>query len=166
MRSNKQKKLARQRARARKHLIFVIPNCCSYCRTPFSGSDPLGGCNLTRDHIIPRSAGGLLSRWNFLPACEPCNRQRKNMPFPQWVASLPITIGHANNLMRMYDAAVKYHAKVSWESWHRSATKLALTRYGMSAPTERYREKYELGCPVDAACQSLWETFERQGYSW
>jgi 5-methylcytosine-specific restriction endonuclease McrA len=33
---------------------------------------------MTRDHIIPRSWGGLDLVANLRPACEPCNRERKN----------------------------------------------------------------------------------------
>ena len=33
---------------------------------------------MTRDHIIPKSWGGLNLVENLRPACEPCNRDRKN----------------------------------------------------------------------------------------
>jgi 5-methylcytosine-specific restriction endonuclease McrA len=34
---------------------------------------------MTRDHIIPKSWGGLDLVENLRPACEPCNRDRKNV---------------------------------------------------------------------------------------
>ena len=33
---------------------------------------------MTRDHIIPKSLGGLDSVENLRPGCEPCNRRRQN----------------------------------------------------------------------------------------
>lgn len=39
---------------------------CAYCLE--------SGVPLTRDHVIPRSAGGPTAVWNIVNACEPCNR--------------------------------------------------------------------------------------------
>lgn len=45
---------------------------CAYClkRTK----------KLTRDHLIPKSKGGLSTPDNLVPACEQCNQQKMDKP--------------------------------------------------------------------------------------
>lgn len=48
---------------------------CQYCGNRFAAND------LTFDHVIPRSAGGLTTWTNILSACVTCNtRKRNSMP--------------------------------------------------------------------------------------
>lgn len=47
---------------------------CKYCL------DPLSYKQATRDHVIPRSAGGLNHRSNTVAACESCNKAKGSMP--------------------------------------------------------------------------------------
>lgn len=50
-------------------LVYRFPETsagvCHYCRKDFG--------QLTRDHVIPRSAGGTNAYWNVVYACERCN---------------------------------------------------------------------------------------------
>jgi len=47
-------------------------NTCAYCGDYFSGSD------LTRDHVIPTSRGGLNKWTNVVTSCAPCNKAKDN----------------------------------------------------------------------------------------
>ncbi|THK33994.1 HNH endonuclease [Ensifer sp. MPMI2T] len=46
---------------------------CAYCL------DPLSYKEVTRDHVVPRSAGGLDHRSNTAAACAPCNKAKGSM---------------------------------------------------------------------------------------
>lgn len=46
-------------------------NCCCYCGQHF-----VGVANLSRDHIIPRSRGGLDTWENCATACKSCNQRK------------------------------------------------------------------------------------------
>ncbi|MEN5275811.1 HNH endonuclease signature motif containing protein [Brucella sp. TWI432] len=47
---------------------------CAYCLSRLTLK------TATRDHIIPRSAGGLDHRNNIVAACEPCNKLKGSTP--------------------------------------------------------------------------------------
>ncbi|WND03990.1 HNH endonuclease [Temperatibacter marinus] len=58
---------------------------CQYCATPHRGED------LTFDHVIPRTYGGITSWENIVASCGPCNRRKggrtpaeagMNLPYP------------------------------------------------------------------------------------
>lgn len=44
------------------------------------------GTATTADHLIPRSRNGPDTLDNLRPACQPCNRQRGDMPLTEWRA--------------------------------------------------------------------------------
>ncbi len=44
---------------------------CNYCEKPFKPQD------LTMDHVVPLARGGLSTRGNIVPACKPCNNEKK-----------------------------------------------------------------------------------------
>ena len=46
-------------------------NACAYCGVPESSS-----VKLTRDHLIPVTKGGLHTKENIVPACQPCNARK------------------------------------------------------------------------------------------
>jgi 5-methylcytosine-specific restriction endonuclease McrA len=46
--------------------------CCQYCAVQKSVHE------LTYDHVVPRSRGGLTTWTNIVTACEACNRQKAN----------------------------------------------------------------------------------------
>jgi len=48
---------------------------CAYCGRPFSHI-----CPPTRDHVMPLSHGGGLTKNNVLPACQSCNSSKGNRP--------------------------------------------------------------------------------------
>lgn len=47
---------------------------CQYCGVRFDSSD------LTFDHVIPRSAGGVTVWSNILTCCVECNKRKRNQP--------------------------------------------------------------------------------------
>ena len=51
---------------------------CTYC----GRSVPAG--ELTMDHIIPVSRGGLSERYNIVPACKDCNNKKKYLLPAEW----------------------------------------------------------------------------------
>ena len=46
-------------------------NACAYCGIPESSS-----VKLTRDHLFPVTKGGLHTKENIVPACQPCNARK------------------------------------------------------------------------------------------
>jgi len=64
------KKLMRQRKR-----VYQRENeCCFYCNKWMRFEDS------TRDHIIPKSRGGMNLYENVVLSCAPCNSERGDMP--------------------------------------------------------------------------------------
>lgn len=57
------------------YLCLVFGERCFYCERPFPISQ------LTKDHVVPKSAGGSHEPRNQVPACQPCN-QRKGSRMP------------------------------------------------------------------------------------
>ena len=56
----------------RKNILLRDENRCQYCAQHFREVD------LTVDHVIPRSKGGL-SKWdNVVAACKPCNQKKRD----------------------------------------------------------------------------------------
>jgi len=51
---------------------------CAYC-----GSDE----NLTLDHIVPRSKGGVDNTKNVVCACHDCNQNKGHTPWEDWYLS-------------------------------------------------------------------------------
>ena len=60
------------RALSRKNILLRDRNTCQYC----SVTIPAG--ELTLDHVIPRSRGGLSTWENLVACCHPCNRRKGN----------------------------------------------------------------------------------------
>ena len=57
----------------------VEPVLCVYCNTRLNKQ------SRTRDHVIPRSRGGG-ARENLVPACGPCNRDKRDTSLLLWLA--------------------------------------------------------------------------------
>lgn len=53
--------------------------CCAYCCTPFSKTN-----KPTLDHVYPVTRGGIHAPENWAPACQTCNRSKKDKPLDQW----------------------------------------------------------------------------------
>ena len=60
------------RALSRKNILLRDRNTCQYCSTTLPSSE------LTLDHVIPRSRGGLSTWENLVACCHPCNRRKGN----------------------------------------------------------------------------------------
>ncbi len=43
---------------------------CHYCGEKFAAKE------LTMDHVVPLSRGGLSTRGNLVPSCKPCNQSK------------------------------------------------------------------------------------------
>ena len=56
----------------RKNILIRDENRCQYCGDKFRDAD------LTIDHVIPKSKGGI-SQWkNVVAACRPCNQKKRD----------------------------------------------------------------------------------------
>lgn len=60
------------RALSRKNILLRDRNTCQYCGEVLSSSE------LTLDHVVPRSRGGLSTWENLVACCHPCNRRKGN----------------------------------------------------------------------------------------
>jgi 5-methylcytosine-specific restriction endonuclease McrA len=60
------------RALSRKNILLRDRNTCQYCATVLPSSE------LTLDHVIPRSRGGLSTWENLVACCHSCNRRKGN----------------------------------------------------------------------------------------
>jgi 5-methylcytosine-specific restriction endonuclease McrA len=60
------------RALSRKNILLRDRNTCQYC------GQVLHAGELTLDHVVPRSRGGLSTWENLVACCHPCNRKKGN----------------------------------------------------------------------------------------
>jgi 5-methylcytosine-specific restriction endonuclease McrA len=60
------------RALTRKNILLRDGNTCQYCGVAFPSSE------LTLDHVIPRSRGGISAWENLVACCRTCNRRKGN----------------------------------------------------------------------------------------
>ncbi len=60
------------RALSRKNILLRDRNTCQYCATILPASE------LTLDHVVPRSRGGLSTWENLVACCHTCNRTKGN----------------------------------------------------------------------------------------
>ncbi len=60
------------RALSRKNILLRDRSTCQYCGSVLPASD------LTLDHVIPRSRGGLSTWENLVACCHECNRRKGN----------------------------------------------------------------------------------------
>ena len=60
------------RALSRKNILLRDRNTCQYCGKSMPSSE------LTLDHVMPRSRGGLSTWENLVACCHPCNRSKGN----------------------------------------------------------------------------------------
>jgi 5-methylcytosine-specific restriction endonuclease McrA len=60
------------RALSRKNILLRDRNCCQYCSVVLSAGE------LTLDHVLPRSRGGLSTWENLVACCHSCNRRKGN----------------------------------------------------------------------------------------
>jgi 5-methylcytosine-specific restriction endonuclease McrA len=60
------------RALSRKNILLRDRNTCQYCGTVMASGE------LTLDHVMPRSRGGLSTWENLVACCHPCNHRKGN----------------------------------------------------------------------------------------
>jgi 5-methylcytosine-specific restriction endonuclease McrA len=60
------------RALSRKNILLRDRNTCQYCSVVLSSAE------LTLDHVIPRSRGGVSTWENLVACCHPCNHRKGN----------------------------------------------------------------------------------------
>lgn len=68
---------------------------CQYCATRFRSED------LTFDHVVPRSRGGLTNWENVVAACETCNLKKGNQ-LPHECGMIPIRPPHQPNTQSLH----------------------------------------------------------------
>lgn len=74
-----QKKLDAAFARAdREAALRAQDGRCAYCLTPLTYK------SVTREHRVPRSAGGSDNRENIAASCAPCNKLKGSLPEKQF----------------------------------------------------------------------------------
>ena len=56
----------------RKNILIRDENRCQYCAKCFRDGD------LTVDHVLPKSKGGISSWNNVVAACKPCNQKKRD----------------------------------------------------------------------------------------
>ncbi len=89
------------RALSRKNILLRDRNTCQYCHCILSTGD------LTLDHVIPRSRGGLSTWENLVACCHDCNRRKGNQLL-QELADMhlsreprPFSLHTSRHIMRM-----------------------------------------------------------------
>lgn len=64
-----------------RQVMLFFGGTCAYC-----GAHQSRRIRLTRDHIVPISAGGQTVRENIIPACTRCNCAKSNREMEKWYA--------------------------------------------------------------------------------
>jgi len=73
--------------------IWTSLDICMYCERIMKEQPKRGKAPLTRtkDHIIPKSLGGDLSRYNKLHCCYACNHNKGNLTLKEWREKLLVS---------------------------------------------------------------------------
>jgi 5-methylcytosine-specific restriction enzyme A len=56
----------------------IAKGICYYCKKSFKPKE------LTMDHIVPLSRGGLSTKGNVVPSCKECNNKKKQLLPMEW----------------------------------------------------------------------------------
>jgi 5-methylcytosine-specific restriction endonuclease McrA len=88
------------RALSRKNILLRDRNTCQYCGVVLPASE------LTLDHVMPRSRGGLSTWENLVACCHECNRRKGNaLPHECGMRPMreprPFSLHTSRHLMRM-----------------------------------------------------------------
>jgi len=67
-----------------KETLLYFEGACAYC-----GATPRKNQRLTKDHLLPISAGGKTIQSNIVPACSSCNGSKGSMDFKDWFMTQP-----------------------------------------------------------------------------
>lgn len=74
----REKDRARELRKSRWWQNIIAKGLCHWCGNSFPKDD------LTMDHVVPVSRGGLSSRGNLVPACKECNNRKKYLLPIEW----------------------------------------------------------------------------------
>lgn len=88
------------RALSRKNILLRDRNSCQYCGAV------LPSCELTLDHVVPRSRGGISTWENLVACCHVCNRRKGNQLLSETQMKLlreprPFSLHTSRHIMRM-----------------------------------------------------------------
>jgi 5-methylcytosine-specific restriction endonuclease McrA len=93
------------RALSRKNILLRDRNCCQYCSVVLTAGE------LTLDHVIPRSRGGLSTWENLVACCHNCNRKKGNQLLHELTdmklqrEPRPFSLHTSRHIMRMIGSA-------------------------------------------------------------
>lgn len=93
------------RALSRKNILLRDRNCCQYCSIVLTASE------LTLDHVLPRSRGGLSTWENLVACCHDCNRRKGNQLLHELTEMKlqreprPFSLHTSRHIMRMIGSA-------------------------------------------------------------
>jgi len=93
------------RALSRKNILLRDRNCCQYCSIVLTAGE------LTLDHVIPRSRGGLSTWENLVACCHNCNRRKGNQMLHELTdmklqrEPRPFSLHTSRHIMRMIGSA-------------------------------------------------------------
>ena len=100
------------RALSRKNILLRDRNSCQYCGVVLPAGE------LTLDHVMPRSRGGLSTWENLVACCHPCNR-RKGSQLLHELAGIrllreprPFSLHTSRHIMRMIG-----HSDLKWRKY-------------------------------------------------
>ncbi|MBU0674873.1 MAG: HNH endonuclease [Proteobacteria bacterium] len=74
----KEKAKARDLRKSRWWQNKIAAKCCYFCGKSTESKD------LTMDHLVPLTRGGLSAKNNLEPCCKDCNTRKKNMLPEEW----------------------------------------------------------------------------------
>jgi 5-methylcytosine-specific restriction endonuclease McrA len=100
------------RALSRKNILLRDRNSCQYCGVVLSAGE------LTLDHVLPRSRGGLSTWENLVACCHGCNRRKGNsllheMPDMKLMREpRPFSLHTSRHIMRMIG-----HSDQKWRKY-------------------------------------------------
>ena len=93
------------RALSRKNILLRDRNCCQYCSVILTAGE------LTLDHVLPRSRGGLSTWENLVACCHDCNRRKGNQLLHELTdmkllrEPRPFSLHTSRHIMRMIGSA-------------------------------------------------------------
>ena len=93
------------RALSRKNILLRDRNACQYCGVVLTAGE------LTLDHVIPRSRGGLSTWENLVACCHDCNRKKGNSLLSELTSMKlqrdprPFSLHTSRHIMRMIGSA-------------------------------------------------------------
>ena len=101
------------RALSRKNILLRDRNTCQYCGVVLPSAE------LTLDHVVPRSRGGLSTWENLVAACHSCNRRKGNHLLSEIDHNMrlqreprPFTLHTSRHIMRMIG-----HSDQKWRKY-------------------------------------------------